>query len=56
MTDLWEDEGFGSAGAAPDATGEDDWEEGDESSDSTLEGGFDDPSEPDDEDWADGAD
>ena len=54
MTDLWEDEGFGSAAAAPDEEGEDDWDEGDESLESALEDGFDDPAEPDDEDWEDG--
>ena len=43
MTDLWEDEGFGSAGATPDADGEDDWDEGDESLDSALDEGFEDP-------------
>jgi hypothetical protein len=48
MTDLWEDEGFGSAGATPDADGEDEWDEGDESLDSALEDGFDDPDEIDD--------
>src|SRR4029453_4955554 len=45
MTDLWEDEGFGGAGRAPDADGEDDWDDGDESLDSALEDGFDHPSE-----------
>jgi hypothetical protein len=49
MTDLWEDEGFGSAGGPPDADGEDDWDEGDESLDAPLEDGFDDPAELDDE-------
>jgi hypothetical protein len=44
MTDLWEDEGFGGAGRAPDADGEDDWDD-DESLDSALEDEFDDPAE-----------
>jgi hypothetical protein len=53
MTDLWEDEGFGSAGGSPDADGEDDWDDGDESLESALEDGLGDPSELDDEDWDD---
>jgi hypothetical protein len=53
MTDLWEDEGFGGAGASPDADGEDDWNDGDESVGSALEDGLDDPSELDDEAWDD---
>jgi hypothetical protein len=47
MGDLWQDEGFGSA-----AVGEsenDDWDEGDESIETALEDGFDDPEEPDDD-------
>jgi len=54
VTDLWEDEGFGSGGGAPDAEGEDEWEEGDESLESELDDGFDDPDELEDEDWNDG--
>jgi hypothetical protein len=54
VTDLWEDEGFGGAGAAPDAEGEDDWDEGDESLESALEDGFDDPAVTDDEGWDEG--
>jgi hypothetical protein len=54
MTDLWEDEGFGGAGASPDADVEDDWDDGDESPDSALEDGFDDPSEVDGEDLGEG--
>jgi len=53
MTDLWEDEGFGGA-SAPDADGEDDWDEGDESLVSALEDGFDDPAVTDDEGWDEG--
>ena len=44
MTDLWEDEGFGSGGG-PQEGGDDDWDEGDESIDTALEDGFDDPDE-----------
>jgi hypothetical protein len=55
MTDLWEDEGFGSGGSS-DADAEDDWEGGDESIELALEEGFDDPDETEDEDWDDGSD
>ena len=44
MSDLWEDEGFGSGGATLDAHG-DDWDEGEESLESTVEDGLDDPDE-----------
>jgi hypothetical protein len=54
MTDLWEDEGFGGAGGTPDADGEDDWDEGDESLESALEDGFDDPEELDDQGLGEG--
>jgi len=54
MTDLWEEEGFGGAGTAPDADGEDDWEDGDESVGSAPEDGLDDPAVPDDEGWEQG--
>ena len=54
MTDLWEDEGFGSAGGTPGADGEDDWDEGDESLESALEDGFDDPEELADQGWGEG--
>jgi hypothetical protein len=53
MTDLWEEEGFGGAGTAPDAD-EDDWEDGDESVGSALGDGFDDSAGLDDEDWDEG--
>jgi hypothetical protein len=43
VADLWQDEGFGGAGAAGDGAGDDDWDEGDESLDTSLEDGFDDP-------------
>ena len=48
MGDLWQDEGFGSAGAAGETSGDDEWDEGDESLDTSLEDGFDDPEELDD--------
>jgi hypothetical protein len=54
VTDLWEDEGFGSAGGAPDADAEDDWDEEDEGLESALEDGFDDPDESEGEDWDEG--
>jgi hypothetical protein len=46
MSDLWQDEGFGSA-----AVGEtdDDWDEGDESIETALEDAFDDPEELEDD-------
>jgi hypothetical protein len=49
MSDLWEDEGFGSGGAILNADGDDDWDEGEESLESVLEVGFDDPDELDDD-------
>jgi hypothetical protein len=51
MADLWDDDGFGSGGAAPEADGEDDWDEGAESLDTSVEDGFDDPVELEDEAW-----
>ena len=51
MGDLWDDEGFGSGGAAPESDGDDDWDEGDESLDTSLEDGFDDPDESEDDGW-----
>jgi hypothetical protein len=50
MGDLWQDEGFGSAGAVGDGSGDDDWDEGEESLELSLEDGFDDPVELEDED------
>jgi hypothetical protein len=46
MSDLWEDEGFGSGGAMVDGDGDDDWDEGEESIETALEDGFDDPLGP----------
>lgn len=43
MGDVWDDEGFGSGDAAPESDGEDDWDEGEESLDTSLEDGFDEP-------------
>ena len=54
MTDLWEDEGLGSAGGPPDADGEDGWDEDDEAVGSGLEDGFDDPDDAEDDDWSEG--
>lgn len=48
MGDLWDDDGFGKSGAAPEANGDDDWDEGDESLDTSVEDGFDDPDEVED--------
>jgi len=45
MGDLGQDEGFGGAGAVGDASSDDDWDEGEESLEATLEDGFDDPDE-----------
>lgn len=44
MTDLWQDEGFGGSGAGGGGV-DDDWDEGEESLDTSLEDGFDDPDE-----------
>jgi len=54
MSDQWDDEGIG--GATPGAGGtDDDWDEGEESLETELEDGFDDPDgESDDEDWDEG--
>jgi hypothetical protein len=54
MGDLWQDEGFGGVGAVGDVDG--DWDEGDESLDTTLEDGFDDPDEREDDGWDDEGD
>jgi hypothetical protein len=54
MGDLWQDEGFGSAAVGE--SDDDDWNEGDESIDTALDDGFDDPEEPDDDGWADEGD
>jgi hypothetical protein len=56
MGDLWQEEGFGGAGAAGDGN-DDDWDEGEESLDLSLEDGFDDAEELDeDEGWDDEGD
>jgi hypothetical protein len=55
MSDLWEDEGFGSGGAE-EAGSEDDWDEGEESIELSLEDGFDDPDELDDDGWTEEGD
>lgn len=43
MGDLWDDDGFGGGAADPEANADDDWDEGDESLETSLEDGFDDP-------------
>ena len=48
MADLWDDEGFGGAGGAEDELTENDWHEGEESLETTVEDGFDDSDETDD--------
>ena len=55
MTDLWEDEEASAAAPHRAATADDDWDEGEESLESTLEDAFDDPDgEVEDEDWEEG--
>lgn len=49
MGDLWQDEGFGGASSSEFA-GDDDWDEGEESLEASIEDGFDDPDEPDESD------
>lgn len=51
MGDLWQDEGFGGAGAVGDVSGDDDWDEGDESLETALEDGFDDPEAVEESGW-----
>ena len=53
MGDLWQDEGFGGAGGAEHELAENDWDEGEESLETTVEDGFDDTDEPDDDSWND---
>jgi hypothetical protein len=48
--DLWQDEGFGGVGSAEDELVVDDWDEGEESIEATLEDELDDPDAL-DEDW-----
>jgi len=45
MADLWDDDGFGGGAAAPETDVEDEWDEGEESLDTSVEDGFDDPDE-----------
>ena len=52
MGDLWDDDGFG-GGGAPESNKDDDWDEGEESLDTSLEDGFDEPDENDDDAWDD---
>ena len=55
MGDLWQDEGFGSAGSAAEFDGDDDWDEGEESLETGLEDGFDDPDATADDGWSEEA-
>ncbi len=58
MADLWQDEGFGSrSGLSQAVKGDDDWDEGEESIETDVEDGFDDPeeSDEDEESWEDEA-
>jgi hypothetical protein len=57
MTDLWQDEGFGSGGGIGQAfDGEDDWDEGEESLETNIEDGLEDAEELEDEESWDGGD
>ena len=53
MTDLWDDDGFGGGGPVSEADAEDDWDEGEESLDTSLEDGFDDSTSTEDDAWDD---
>jgi hypothetical protein len=55
VTDLWQDEGFGTGGGLGQAfDGDDDWDEGEESLETDVEDGLDDPEESEDEEsWED---
>ena len=55
MTDLWSEEGFGGGGFGGEGFGsEDDWDEGEESLETDVEDGFDDPGDEGDAAWGDG--
>jgi len=56
MGDLWDDDGFGGGGAAPEVNAQDDWDEGEESLDPSIEDGFDDPDTLEDDAWDDDGD
>lgn len=56
MSDLWDDDGFGGGGVQAEAPGDDEWDEGEESLETSLEDGFDDPDTPEDDGWDDGGD
>jgi len=51
MSDLWQEEGFGSAGDSEGFGGENDWDEGEESIETDVEDGLDELDELDDEPW-----
>lgn len=53
MADLWQDEGFGSgSGLTEGIAGDDDWDEGEESIETDVEDGFEDPANDEDEEEA----
>jgi hypothetical protein len=54
VSDLWEEEGFGS-GVPADEVGDDDWDEGEERLETSLEDAFDDPEELEGDDDTDDA-
>jgi len=57
MADLWQDEGFGGGGSGVDeAFAGDDWDEGEESIETDVEDGFDDPDEVEDDESEDEGD
>ena len=50
MSDLWEAEGgFGDGSPVDEVADDDDWDEGEESLETSLEDAFDDPEEPDED-------
>ena len=57
MADLWQDEGFGGGGTGVgEAFAGDDWDEGEESIETDVEDGFDDPDEVEDDESEDEGD
>ena len=49
MGDLWSEEGFGDGGFGGEGFGADEWDEGEESLETDLEEGFEDPEERDED-------
>lgn len=57
MSDLWQDEGFGGGGSGVgEAFAGDDWDEGEESIETDVEDGLDDPEEVEDDESEDEGD